>query len=101
MDLIKEKNCSLSVHPKSLTGSFNDFAYIFDTSSHSRQLFKCSFGCPSNCQSQSGFSGSGRTPENCTTQFVLLNETTKWLTHSDEMLLTNYIIDCARAQSRR
>ena len=99
MNLVEEQNRSLPVHSETLTGGVDDLAHVLHSRGHRTQLRKMTSGASGHRQRQRRFPGAGRTPENGAAQLVLFHQSTQRLAGSDQVLLSDHVVDARRSQA--
>jgi hypothetical protein len=98
MDLVEEQDRALIALAQAVPGSFDRLADVLHARRHGRHLFECPRGRSGDGQRQRRLPGAGRAPEDRRCQAVLLDQPSQWSTGTDEMVLTDDIVDGPRAQ---
>ncbi|MNK98503.1 hypothetical protein D3C87_1188680 [compost metagenome] len=97
---IDEQNRALAVLAGLLLGDFNSLTDLFDPGEHCRDRFEVRIGDFREQPRQSGFTHSGRPPEDHRMQGTLLQRLTQRLAASEHVLLTDVLIQIGRTQTR-
>jgi hypothetical protein len=99
MDLVEEQDRAPAVLADSLAGPLDHVAHVLDPGIDSAHLFEDPFGATGDGQSQRGFPGPGRAPEDRAGQPVLFDQATEWLAWPDEVVLADDIVERPRSQT--
>ena len=99
MHFVDKQDGPTTILPGLLLGHFHCLADLFDSGQHRRNRFKVRIRDFRQQPGQGGFTHAGRPPENHRMQSTLLQRLAQRLAVSQQMLLTDVLIQIGRTQS--
>src|SRR5262245_43527145 len=96
MDFIAEENRAPLCCAPTRFRFLDDLAHARDAFCDGAELNEGRFGAFCDDTRDRGFAGSGRTPEDDTADFVLLDQLAQRLARTEQMLLPDKVVECSR-----